>query len=70
MGVPDAPTFALNSASLLRVEALCEVDGYDPRFWLDASDHAIFHRLHEHDKRVYVAGNMTVTHGLSLLSIY
>jgi hypothetical protein len=68
VGVPDTPTYALNSASLLRVDALCQVGGYDPRFWLDASDHAIFHRMHEHGKLVYVAGNIHVTHDLSVLS--
>jgi GT2 family glycosyltransferase len=68
VGVPDSPTYALNSASLLRVDALRQVGGYDPRFWLDASDHAIFHRMHEHGKRVYVAGNIQVTHDLSVLS--
>ncbi len=68
VGVPDTPTYALNSASLLRVDALCQVGGYDPRFWLDASDHAIFHRMHEHGKLVYVAGNIQITHDLSVLS--
>jgi GT2 family glycosyltransferase len=66
-GVPNDATYALNSASLLRVSALRQVGGYDPRFWLDASDHAIFHALAAHGKRVYVAGNIQVKHQLSVL---
>jgi glycosyltransferase involved in cell wall biosynthesis len=66
-GVPNDAVYALNSASLLRVSALRQVGGYDPRFWLDASDHAIFHALAAHGKRVYVAGNIQVQHQLSVL---
>jgi GT2 family glycosyltransferase len=67
IGVPNDTTYALNSASLLRVSTLRQVGGYDPRFWLDASDHAIFHALAAHGKRVYVAGNIQVQHELSVL---
>ena len=66
-GIPCAAVYALNSASLLRVSALRQVGGYDPRFWLDASDHAIFHALAAYGKRVYVAGNIQVQHQLSML---
>jgi GT2 family glycosyltransferase len=66
-GVPDCTIYSLNSASLLRVSALRQIGGYDPRFWLDASDHAIFHTLAAHGKRVYVAGGIQVEHHLSLV---
>jgi len=66
-GVPTGAAYALNSASLLRVSALRQVGGYDPRFWLDASDHAIFHALAAHGKRVFVAGSIQVQHELSVL---
>ncbi|MDR3745858.1 MAG: glycosyltransferase [Acidobacteriaceae bacterium] len=67
IGIPNEAVYALNSASLLRVSALRQVGGYDPRFWLDASDHAIFHALAAYGKRVYVAGNIQVQHQLSVL---
>lgn len=33
VGVPETPTYALDSAPSLRVDALYQVGGYDPRFW-------------------------------------
>jgi GT2 family glycosyltransferase len=66
-GIPNDATYALNSASLLRVSALRQVGGYAPQFWLDASDHVIFNALAAHGKRVYVAGNIQVEHQLSVL---
>jgi GT2 family glycosyltransferase len=66
-GVPNDAVYALNSASLMRVKALRQVGGYDPRFWLDASDHAIFCLLADFGKRVYVDSNIEVQHRLSLL---
>jgi GT2 family glycosyltransferase len=67
MGVPEAATYALNSASLLRLSALVQAGGYDPRFWLDASDHAMFHKLRMYGKAVYVAGSTLIEHRLSVL---
>ncbi|MGA7245644.1 MAG: glycosyltransferase [Terracidiphilus sp.] len=66
VGVPDEPVFAFNSGAMLKVEALRQVGGYDPRFWLDDSDAMIFSRLHEYGKRVYVAGNIQVAHEFSM----
>lgn len=66
-GTPNDSVFALNSASLLRVSTLRQVGGYDKRFWLDASDHAIFHAISAYGKRVHVAGNIQVQHQLSVL---
>ncbi len=61
VGVPGEPVFAFNSGAMLRVEALQQAGGYDPRFWLDNSDAMIFSKLHEHGKRVYVAGDIQVS---------
>lgn len=65
-GVPREPVFAFNSGAMLKVAALRQVGGYDPRFWLDDSDAMIFSRLHEHGKRVYVAGDVQVEHEFSM----
>jgi len=66
VGVPSEPVFAFNSGAMLRVAALKQVGGYDPRFWLDDSDAMIFSKLHEHGKRVYVAGDIQVEHEFSM----
>ena len=66
-GIPNSSVYALNSASVLRVNSLWQVGGYDPRFWLDASDHSMFHSLAAHGKRVFVAGRIQVQHQLSVL---
>ena len=66
VGVPAEPVFAFNSGAMLRVDALKQVGGYDPRFWLDNSDAMIFSKLHEHGKRVYIAGEIQVEHEFSM----
>ena len=66
VGVPSEPVFAFNSGAMLSVAALQQAGGYDPRFWLDDSDAMIFSKLHEHGKRVYVAGDIQVEHEFSM----
>jgi len=66
VGVPAEPVFAFNSGAMLRLDALKQVGGYDLRFWLDDSDAMIFSKLHEHGKRVYVAGDVKVEHEFSM----
>ncbi len=66
VGVPAEPVFAFNSGAMLSVAALKQLGGYDPRFWLDNSDAMVFSKLHEHGKRVYVAGNIQVEHEFSM----
>ncbi len=67
-GVSPHPIFAFNSGALLRVSALRQIGGYDPRFWLDCSDTLLFHQLHRFGKRVFVAGNIRVEHDFSMLN--
>jgi hypothetical protein len=69
VGVPTQPAYAFNSASTLRVSALAEVGGYDPRFPLDSSDMSLFRHLERRGKRVFVAGDLQVQHELSLLDL-
>jgi GT2 family glycosyltransferase len=66
VGVPGEAVFAFNSGAMLKVAALQQVGGYDPRFWLDNSDAMIFSKLHEYGKRVYVAGDIQVEHEFSM----
>ena len=67
VGVPPHPVYAFNSASTLRVSALRDIGGYDRWFWLDNCDSALYHQLHRHGKKVFVAGNIQVDHHFSML---
>lgn len=66
-GLNRKEVFALNSGSLLRVSALQEIGGFSEEFWLDQLDLWLHNRLHRAGKRVYIAGDIHVHHGLSLL---
>lgn len=65
-GIAPVHTSALNSASLLRVRSLLELEGYDPDFPLHNSDTRLYQRLDEAGKRVAIA-DVTVQHELSIL---
>lgn len=67
VGTPQGATYALNSAATLRVTALRDVGGYDPMFPLDVSDINLFHRLFRAGKKVFVAGDLLISHDFSLL---
>lgn len=66
VGIPLEDVYAVNSASVIKVSALRAVGGYDSRFNLDFSDLAIYHRLHCHGLRVFVAGHIKVEHEVSV----
>ncbi len=65
-GVPRQDVFAFNSAAMVRVDALMQLGGYDPWFWLDNSDAVMFRRLHQFGKRVFVGGSVHVEHEFSM----
>jgi GT2 family glycosyltransferase len=65
-GVAGPHTFAFNSGSTLRIAALREIGGYDPRFWLDYSDFFLFRQLEKRGKRFFIAGDIKVEHGFSM----
>jgi len=67
-GVGQGEVHALNSASLLRVRALDQIGGFDPRFWLDYQDSYVYRQLHRCGMRVWIAGDIQVQHDLSLIS--
>ena len=67
VGTAPEPLFAINSGSLLRTAALVAVGGYDPAFWLDASDHVLFSRLAHAGRTCYVLGSLRVQQALSHL---
>ncbi len=68
-GVPDEAVFAFNSGAMLRLDALRQIGGYDLRFPLEYSDTAMFRRLHQHGKRIYIASNIQLRHEFSLIEM-
>lgn len=66
-GTPNETVFAFNSGSVLRVSALRQSGGYDPRFQLDYSDTRLFCELAKHGKRVMIAGDLQLRHNFSML---
>lgn len=66
-GIARRDTYAINSASLFRVSALKQIGGFNPYFWLDMLDAYVYRQLHQHGRKVYIAGEIQVEHQLSLL---
>lgn len=58
---------ATNSATLFRVNALRQIGGFNPYFWLDYVDGYVFHQFYLHGLKVFVARDIEVKHELSLL---
>lgn len=68
-GIPEQKVFAFNSGAMVRTDVLEQIGGYDPRFPLDLSDAVMFHRLHEHGKRIYIEGGIQLQHEFSMLDM-
>jgi len=68
-GIPAEPVFAFNSGAMFRVEALRQIGGYDLRFPLEYSDTALFCKLHEHGKGVFIEGSIQLLHEFSLIEM-
>jgi GT2 family glycosyltransferase len=67
-GVPDREVSAINSGALWRVRSLREIGGFNPLFWLDYLDHWLYRTMQHSGRYIYVAGDLTVEHELSLLN--
>jgi GT2 family glycosyltransferase len=68
-GIPGQPVYAFNSGAMVRVDVIKQIGGYDPLFPLDHSDAAMFHRLHEHGKRIFVEGGVQLQHEFSMVDM-
>jgi GT2 family glycosyltransferase len=66
-GVYPRQVAAANSGALMRTDALREIGGFNEDFWLDYSDVAVFHLLHQHGKQVYIAGDLSLQHKISVI---
>ena len=69
IGIAPGEISAINSAATIRVSALKAIGGYDPRFYLHASDVVLFHRLNRKGFRIFVAGNIHVEHEMSVFDL-
>ncbi|MCU1313824.1 MAG: glycosyl transferase family 2 [Acidobacteriaceae bacterium] len=67
-GVPAREARAFNSAALLRVEAIEEIGGFHPCFWLDHLDSWLHRELFLHGWRIYVLASLQLEHHFSLLN--
>lgn len=67
VGIHELQTNAYSSGSMFKVSALRQIGAFDRHFWLDHQDAWVYRQLYRHGKRVYVAGDIQVTHQLSLL---
>jgi GT2 family glycosyltransferase len=65
-GVSESMVISLNSGTLVRVDALRAVGGFDERFWLDFSDIALQTVLFRNGKKVYVAGDIHLLHDTAI----
>jgi GT2 family glycosyltransferase len=66
-GTATQEIHSTNSATLFRVDALKQIGGFSPYFWLDYVDGYIFHQLYLYGLQIYVASDVRVVHELSLL---
>lgn len=66
-GTSEREIHSTNSATFFRTSALRMIGGFSPYFWLDYVDGYVFHRLHLHQLKVFIAPEVRVEHNLSLL---
>ncbi len=66
-GLADGEPAAINSGSLLRVEALREIGGYSEAFWLDYSDWYIYHQFFLRGKQVWRAAEIRIEHSMTVM---
>lgn len=68
IGTNDSATYAVNSAAVLRIATLHDIGGYNEMFPLDMSDLNMFHRLHQSGRKVFIAGDIQISHEYSLFN--
>jgi GT2 family glycosyltransferase len=66
VGLQERPVMAINSGSLIRVQFLTEVGGFNTDFPLDYLDHWLFHEIYEKGYKVRLL-NVSLEHELSVM---
>jgi GT2 family glycosyltransferase len=64
-GICKDKSYAVNSATLMRVTALRAVGGYSDEFWLDLSDVYVFQAMHRKGMYMYIAGELRLEHSIA-----
>lgn len=65
-GIHPGKLYAANSGTLIRVDALKEIGGFNEDFWLDLSDIVAFHELYARGRVLYIAGDLRLPHKVTL----
>jgi GT2 family glycosyltransferase len=65
-GLQTKPVMAINSGSLISVDFITEMGGFNPRFALDYLDHWIFFEIYARGKKVLLL-DVTLEHELSVM---
>jgi GT2 family glycosyltransferase len=66
-GLAPGEAASINSGTLLRVSDLLAVGGYDPRFWLDYSDWALFHQFYRAGLGTWRAADIVLHHSMTVM---
>jgi GT2 family glycosyltransferase len=64
-GVYAGDAYAVNSGTMMRTAALRAAGGYSDLFWLDLSDAYIFQALYRQGLRMYIAGDIELSHSIA-----
>ncbi|WP_066055806.1 glycosyltransferase [Robertmurraya korlensis] len=66
VGLQEIPVMAINSGSLIKVDFLKKIGGFNLQFPLDYLDHWLFHKVFDQGGKVWVL-HSTLTHDLSVM---
>jgi len=66
-GIIPGHVSAANSGTLMRIDALRKIGGFNEDFWLDYSDVVVFHLLHERGMQIYIAGDLVLQHKMTII---
>lgn len=67
-GEEPAELVLVNTGLLLRLEALSEIGGFNPDFWLDFSDRYLCHMLAQNAFSIWIAADLQLQHHVSLMA--
>lgn len=66
-GIIPGHVSAANSGTMMRIDALRKIGGFNEDFWLDYSDAVVFHLLHEHGMQVYITDDLVLQHKMTII---
>jgi len=66
-GIATGEPFAINSGSVMRVEALRKIGGFSTEFWLDYSDMYVYHQFFLLGMKVWRASEVELQHEMTIM---